>query len=447
MATQDAPMFDTEDAKTRPRSSSGPPPVHPDQVNAHLRQIIANDPHLMAYIDSVERERNAATRERDEAIRAVDDARHSAEEARNDAFIADARLDAVNQASANIAGALDAGFQNMMHNLPKPAAAPADIMATPKPTEPRLAMPDRFDGRNPSQCRDFLAQCLVYFEGKPSSFQTDQSKISFTISLLHDLPLQLVIPELSKDFDIRPLWLRSWLEFSQHLVHNFGQVDEALVAKNRLRTLVQTTSVSRYWVNFKALALHTGWNDEALQDQFRRGLRGSVKDGLVNHDKPDSLDGLKDLAIKVDQRIFERDQEKRRDTGRSPFVKWTPRPAYSDNKGEPAPSSGTTRPVPMELDAVHTRSPPPKKVFRSLTPEQREFRRLNNLCAYCGEKHSLENCTKKPAFNRQATFRSNYTPGASGPPHKDQPASMFGFNVQPLPLDEDITSDSENYYA
>ncbi|KAH6601480.1 hypothetical protein BASA61_001964 [Batrachochytrium salamandrivorans] len=53
------------------------------------------------------------------------------------------------------------------------------------------------------------------------------------------------------------------------------------------------------------------WNDAALRSQFRIGLSSEIKDAWVHFDPPTTLSHAMDLAIKLDNRLFERRQEQR----------------------------------------------------------------------------------------------------------------------------------------
>ncbi|EOA89993.1 uncharacterized protein SETTUDRAFT_25274 [Exserohilum turcica Et28A] len=53
-------------------------------------------------------------------------------------------------------------------------------------------------------------------------------------------------------------------------------------------------------------------DDAALRTVFEAGLKDNVKDGLVHHDKPDTLHKLVELATRIDNQLWERAQQKGR---------------------------------------------------------------------------------------------------------------------------------------
>lgn len=140
------------------------------------------------------------------------------------------------------------------------------------------------------------------------------------MSYLKGTPARMALPEMEKEYHHRTLWMRTWSGFCQQLVNSFGVVDETSEAVTRIRSLTQSNMpTAKYWVEFKAWAPFTGWDNIALRDEFKRGLSPAVKDRLVNYvnyDLPTSLEGLKDLAINIDNRLAER--EKERKSGRKP---------------------------------------------------------------------------------------------------------------------------------
>jgi hypothetical protein len=59
------------------------------------------------------------------------------------------------------------------------------------------------------------------------------------------------------------------------------------------------------------LAAKTKWGRAALQHQFYVGLKDTIKDEVARSDKPDDLQELIALTVKIDNRMYERSLEKR----------------------------------------------------------------------------------------------------------------------------------------
>ncbi len=77
-------------------------------------------------------------------------------------------------------------------STPDPALSQPSMNALAPPTSsinPRLALPDKFDG-NPMKCKGFLLQCSLFVNQQPTMYITDTSKTSFVCSLFTDMALE-----------------------------------------------------------------------------------------------------------------------------------------------------------------------------------------------------------------------------------------------------------------
>jgi hypothetical protein len=75
--------------------------------------------------------------------------------------------------------------------------------------------------------------------------------------------------------------------------------------------LKQKGSVASYAASFQQLAAKTKWGKAALQHQFYIGLKDTIKDKVARSDKPDDLQELIVLAVKINNRIYKRSLEKK----------------------------------------------------------------------------------------------------------------------------------------
>ena len=82
-------------------------------------------------------------------------------------------------------------------------------------------------------------------------------------------------------------------------------------AVQNLRDFNQTGSATFYSIKFKQYALKTGYDDQFLRCLYYTGLKDSVKDVLVHHEKPKNLEELIQLSIVIDNRLWTRRQEER----------------------------------------------------------------------------------------------------------------------------------------
>ena len=87
-------------------------------------------------------------------------------------------------------------------------------------------------------------------------------------------------------------------------------------------------------VEFRTLAVESGWNNAALRTAFWNALPDVIKDELVVRDEPEDLNRLIELASRLDGRL----RERQRRGGLRTSDTATPR--------SPIPDSGHTRPSP-----------------------------------------------------------------------------------------------------
>lgn len=65
-----------------------------------------------------------------------------------------------------------------------------------------------------------------------------------------------------------------------------------------------------YSIDFHTRASQSRWNSSAFCEAFLHGLADYIKDELVSHDTPLNLDGVIDLAIRIDLHVQIRRREK-----------------------------------------------------------------------------------------------------------------------------------------
>ena len=319
---------------------------------------------------------------------------------------------------------LTAQAQSLVTPSPSPAPDSTRIAPPPRPTRSMKAKaPKPFSGEDRSALEAFLSQCRLVFLVNPESFPSEQQKVLYSGSYLEGIAYAWFEPLLRRydpDSDAPPPdELSSFKSFSAALAKMFGDPDLVKTKTRDLRTLRQTTSVTVYASEFQRLRAFISWNDQAFYDQFYDGLRENVKDGLANAEiRATTLEELIQKAQKIDNRIAERISEKKSAHGtaslppsRKPLASSDqPRPvAAVPAPWRPAPTAPRTQPptpsrlqvpaftadgtTPMELDAGRRGGFRPK-----LTPEQLEYRRVNNLCAYCGGAgHYSRECPEKAA--------------------------------------------------
>lgn len=145
-------------------------------------------------------------------------------------------------------------------------------------------------------------------------------------------------------------------EFEKALRAAFGDLDEKRANEKKLLRLTQRTSAAKYAAEFRQVASRVSWNEDALMTQFYEGLKETVKDDLVREDRPEKLTKYVEMAVKIDDRQYERRMEKgNRRQGwvhRISNNKTTPQANQRKRREEPIAWAHTTNPGRMDLDAT-----------------------------------------------------------------------------------------------
>jgi hypothetical protein len=114
--------------------------------------------------------------------------------------------------------------------------------------------------------------------------------------------------------------LNNWAGLLAHAALLWGPINEQQQAAKELREIQQRTSVTAYHVAFVRWAVVSEYNEAALVDIFYRGLKSQIKDMILMTRKPDTVEGMLNLALDCEQRYLERHREKDV-TERRPFEK------------------------------------------------------------------------------------------------------------------------------
>ena len=257
---------------------------------------------------------------------------------------------------------------------PTPAPVPQPAVSPASP-EPRVGSPERYDGE-PETCSAFITNCTLLFALQPRTFSSEAAKVAYTINHLTGRARLWGTAE----WDRQSPACSSFLTFTSELRKVFGQdPDRAGVAAGLLSLHQGRRSVADYSIDFRTQASRGGWNSSAQIDAFVHGLADYIKDGLVPHELPSSLDDIIALATRIDLRIRARRGAKNQASTHPPTPRQQP-------KTPPLLSSSTMAgdSEPMQLGRT------------SLTSAERRRRVSSQLCLYCGgQGHFVKDCPVK----------------------------------------------------
>ena len=262
---------------------------------------------------------------------------------------------------------------------PVPPAPPLQHLPAP---EPKIGNPERFDG-DQTQVRAFLTSCRLQFSLQPRTFATEGARVGYAITHLTGRARLWGTAE----FDRQTPACGSFDAFAEEMLKVFDLGSSASEANGAMMTIRQgNRTVADYSIDFRTLARRSSWNMAAQVDAFLHSLEDYVKDVLVSHDQPRTLDEAIDLAVRIDRRVRTRRQER----GRSNL------PSVCTQSGPAArPSSSATSHSLLD-------SPEPMEIGRaSLSATERQRRLSSNLCLYCGgDGHRVATCPVKAGAHR-----------------------------------------------
>ena len=204
--------------------------------------------------------------------------------------------------------------------------------------------------------------------------------------------------------------------------------------------------IASYITRFNTHASNTSWNDASLAHRFYQGLPSRLKDEITRSGRPNNLPALRALAQDLDARYWRREEELKREaaqnksSGQNKQSSGQQRGNNSgssnsnsnnsgsssnkDNRSRQQNSGNQQSSASTSSTSSGNKTDRPKLPVGAdgkLTSAEKERRRKNNLCMYCGHKdHTAENCPerKKPARGRAAQTADDAAPLASSEPSK-----------------------------
>ena len=237
--------------------------------------------------------------------------------------------------------------------------------------------PEFFDGSSKPPIDAWLFQLDQYNASCPMK---ETSLILFATTLLRDHALQWWRTRLRQEERQGQNPLESWEEFKEIITTQFKQFNSVKIARDKMATLKQTTSVMAYAHRFRQLVneIPSMTDEDDLVDRFLRGLKLPIRRSVEMHE-PETLDKAMRLAERHDN--ISQHQSNRDTEWKQPFF------SQRYNKSPDA----------MEIDAIG---------FGKLTDKEREILKQKRCCFYCRKPgHVAQLCPAK-GRNKQHPLNS-----------------------------------------
>uniref|UniRef100_A0A8K9UM86 Gypsy retrotransposon integrase-like protein 1 n=1 Tax=Oncorhynchus mykiss TaxID=8022 RepID=A0A8K9UM86_ONCMY len=246
---------------------------------------------------------------------------------------------------------------------------PATSRAFESP-EPRINNPPCYSGE-PTECRSFLTQCDIVFSLQPNTYSRSTARVAYVISLLIGRAREWG----TAIWEARAECTNQYQDFKEEMIRVFDRSVFGEEASRALSSLCQgNRSITDYSIEFRTLAVSSGWNEPALLARLLEGFRAEVKDEILSREVPSSVDSLIELAIRIERRVDLRHRARGKELALS---------VASLSASLPSSSAGSGA-EPMQLGGIR------------ISTKERERRITNRLCLYCGSAgHFVTSCPVK----------------------------------------------------
>lgn len=252
----------------------------------------------------------------------------------------------------------------------------------------------KFSGSNKEYpFKNFLTALTLSFLSSPLSFPDENSKLYFTLSSLEGQALNYVEPFISTlNTQYCPPFLTSYEALMQELKTMFSAPESDRNYAYELYHLKQTGDLSSYVTKFRSLSLHLGWGDGALHFHFYHGLNLELQKEINRRGLPSTYSELVLIATTTYNYMMEQKNETRLRFKYTNPSFTRPNVFGNNNSNFTQPRS---KPEAMDIDAII--SVPFKQLTKEEQEKEKQRRRDNGLCVYCGyNNHMVEQCRRRP---------------------------------------------------
>ncbi|MBW0558509.1 hypothetical protein O181_098224 [Austropuccinia psidii MF-1] len=282
--------------------------------------------------------------------------------------------------------------------------APRDNSKAPAFKTPLMKAPDSFDGTQVHKLRGFIPSCQLIFHNDPANFFSNRKKVLYSMSFLTGRAGKWIEPYLSNISNENPSYLlNNWQLFETQLFTLLGDPSEVRKAEKKLENLRMKESghVSLYIADSRSLISRIGhWGERAYIHVYRRGLESRLLDQLAFYPGNfDTLQELMEITLKLDTIYNERQKGKVSHQEKKP-------PITGSNSSRPPQDLSSKRPHHKKNNKGKqfqaSKDKPHSALLNKenkLIGSEKERRIKEGFCTYCGGKHTIEKCFKRPQNN------------------------------------------------
>jgi hypothetical protein len=323
-------------------------------------------------------------------------------------------------------------INNLQHQLNNPPAVAPAVAPAAMPTvfapmedsdddseedEPELGrtlkaeQPAKFNG-DTAKLRAFLDDLRTYFEYYfPQTFSEDkvEKRIRYGGTRMEGAAadwFNAILKDKKKNDPEHQTQLtkdvfESYENFEEQLEKSFGITNEAQEAEKKLRDLKQKGPCYKHTSTFIQLLTKVNWTEDSKKEMYYYSLKPEVKDEIYKMDRQTvSFTDLTQEAIKIDNRQWERKQERKTEKTGNP-IRHQPQANQGKKRDDYVAKDNGTRPGRMDIDAINHRK------FKGTCnscgkPGHKEADcRSKQTCGFCGKKgHQEAYCYSKKKWKK-----------------------------------------------
>jgi hypothetical protein len=312
-------------------------------------------------------------------------------------------------------------LRGLVRQLQETTPAPHEPTPTPPPRkEPKLPEPPEFNGK-PSEYATFINHCDLYFRMRPITFDSDYVKTAYVISRCRGSSAEWGHSLIESSSDI----LYDYDAFKEQLASMYADKQRRKALRQKLTTLKQTGSASKFAAEFKTIANILGIDDESRFALFTAGLKSEVQRALALVRDIDTFEELVDAAVQIDHVNFALAKA----DSKPPANK-----SSSQGKGNTPSSSRPPQPridnassVTSNVSRASSSKNPSSSPRNPISQEEKERREALGLCRFCGGNHFKRDC---PSLKAKLEKEASKGP----PPRYPTPASTSNVNSDSAPV-------------
>jgi len=291
-------------------------------------------------------------------------------------------------------------------------AAQPPTPPVPMPKEPKIGEPPTYDGKA-ADFHPFLQQCKLYVRMKPLTFAHDEARVAYVLSRLRGTPAEWGQALLEAN---SPL-LTDYDAFLARFASLYENKERRRQLEYKLARMEQTGSAHTFSAEFTSLCEILGVDERTRRILFVPKLKLAVRKSLALAQVPATFDELVDLAVRADDINFIAEKAEKAEKSRNNASSKLQKP-----QNPPDPQSSSFRPQQSRSNAPSPSTNVTSSLLTNrhgprgpLSDKEKERRKREGLCGYCGEAHAFKDCPALKAKEaREAAFNGSTNSTVSG---------------------------------